>query len=264
MRTAVITLSQEGARVAARLARRLEDACLYVHDSAGAPEEGFPGARMFGGVMELTAEIFHRCDALVYVAPCGVAVRATAAHLRDKREDPAVVVVDVGGRYAVSLAGGHEGGANELALRVANIIGAEPVITTTTEALKDLIVGVGCRRGVKAEKVTRAVEEALELAGGALSRVRWLASADIKAEEEGLIEAAARLGIPLRFISSQEIRSAAFSFTRSEFVEKQVNLPAVAEPAALLAGRRTRLILPRTVMHGVTVAVARESFLWSE
>ncbi len=264
MKTAVITLSQEGARLAARLVRRLEDAGLYVHESAGAPEEGFPGARMFGGVMELTAEIFHRCDALVYVAPCGVAVRATAAHLRDKREDPAVVVVDVGGRYAVSLAGGHEGGANELALRVANIIGAEPVITTTTEALKDLIVGVGCRRGVKAEKVTRAVEEALELAGGALSRVRWLASADIKAEEEGLIEAAARLGIPLRFISSQEIRLTAFSFTRSDFAQKRVNLPAVAEPAALLAGRRTRLILPRTVLHGVTVAVARESFLWSE
>jgi hypothetical protein len=51
VKTAVITLPQEGARLAARLVRRLEDAGLYVHESAGAPEEGFPGARMFGGVM---------------------------------------------------------------------------------------------------------------------------------------------------------------------------------------------------------------------
>jgi cobalt-precorrin 5A hydrolase len=43
-------------------------------------------------------------------------------------------------------------------------------------------------------------------------------------------------------------------------VQEKVNLPAVAEPAALLAGRRTRLLLPKTVYHGVTVAIARESF----
>jgi cobalt-precorrin 5A hydrolase len=47
-------------------------------------------------------------------------------------------------------------------------------------------------------------------------------------------------------------------------VEKKVKLPAVAEPAALLAGRRTKLILPKITRNGVTVAVAQESFLWSE
>jgi cobalt-precorrin 5A hydrolase len=44
-------------------------------------------------------------------------------------------------------------------------------------------------------------------------------------------------------------------------VEEQVNLPAVAEPVALLAGRRTQLILSRRIYNGVTAAVARESFL---
>jgi cobalt-precorrin 5A hydrolase len=41
-------------------------------------------------------------------------------------------------------------------------------------------------------------------------------------------------------------------------------VPAVAEAAALLAGRRTRLILPKKIVNGVTVALARESFMWSE
>ncbi|HEX8769610.1 MAG TPA: precorrin-3B C(17)-methyltransferase, partial [Acidimicrobiales bacterium] len=54
--------------------------------------------------------------------------------LADKATDPAVVCVDEAGRFAVSLCGGHAGGANELARRVAAIIGAEPVITTATDA----------------------------------------------------------------------------------------------------------------------------------
>jgi len=144
---------------------------------------------------------------------------------------------------------------------VSNIIGAEPVITTTTEALKTIIVGVGCRRGAESSKILHAIELAVKEAGASMEQVRLLASADIKADEEGLILAAQKLGIPLRFIPSQDIRSTTRSFERSHFVEEQVNLPAVAEPVALLAGRRTQLILPRRIYNGVTAAVARESFL---
>ncbi len=261
MKTALITLSKEGARLAAQLAAELGDARVFLH--RGVPEST-QGEERFESVAALTGEIFRRFGGLIYIAPCGVAVRAVSPHIGDKRTDPAVVVVDAGGRYAVSLLSGHEGGANDLALRVANILGAEPVITTTTEALKDLIVGIGCRRDVDADAVVRAVEGALGLAGEDLSRVRLLASADIKAGEAGLIEAARRLGIPIRLIPSEAIRSSALPFGRSDFVEEKVNLPAVAEPSALLAGRRTTLILPRTVLSGVTVAVARESFSWSE
>jgi cobalt-precorrin 5A hydrolase len=172
-----------------------------------------------------------------------------------------VVVVDAGGRFAVSLLSGHEGGANALALEIANILGAEPVISTTTEALKNVIVGVGCRRGAKAEAIMEAVKEALDKAGAKLEEVRMLASADIKMNEQGLIAAAHNLGLSLRFISSEEIATTTREFGRSKFVEDKVHLPAVAEPSALLAGRRTQLILPRTIFHGVTVAIARERCL---
>ena len=86
--------------------------------------------------MDLTEQIFASYTGLVYIAPTGVVVRAIAPLLRHKTTDPAVVVVDVGGRWAVSLLSGHEGGANELAVTVANILGAEPVVSTTTEAVK--------------------------------------------------------------------------------------------------------------------------------
>ncbi len=201
-----------------------------------------PTAERFTRIADLTAALFPVCRGLVYAAPAGVVVRAIAPLIRSKYEDPAVVVLDAGGRWAVSLLSGHEGGANALAIRVANILGAEPVITTTTEALKSVIVGIGCRRGTPAERIVAAVREALAEAGVALEEVRLLASADLKADEAGLLAAAEALGVPVRFIPSAEIRASTREFSHSDFVEEKVNLPAVAEPAALLAGRRTRFI----------------------
>jgi cobalt-precorrin 5A hydrolase len=260
MKRALITLSAEGAVILRRLAQEWPDADLYVHEVAGS----VPGADIFTSVMDLTVRLFPACEGLVYVLPCGVAVRAVAPHLQSKKSDPAVVVVDVGGRHAVSLLSGHEGGANRLALEVANVIGAEPVISTTTEALKTLIAGIGCRRGVDADAVKAAVHEALERVSADLEDVRFMASADIKADEAGLLQAAQELGVPLRFIPSDQIRNTCKSFERSEFVQEKVGLPAVAEPVALLAGRRTRLLLPKTIFGAVTVALAREDCTWSE
>ena len=258
-KTALVTLSTEGAGVLSRLAKVVVGADLFVHRSARWVGE----AHRFNGLLSLSAKLFPSHHRLVFVAPCGAVVRAIAPLLGHKTTDPAVVVVDVGARYAISLLSGHEGGANDLAMEVSNALGAEPVVTTTTEAIKDLIVGVGCRRGAPASNILAAVRAALEEANVVLDRVRLLASADLKAHEPGLLAAARELGLSLRFISVEEIRSTRRTFRRSRFVEEKVNLPAVAEPAALLAGRRTQLLLPRRVFASVTVAVAQEGLPWS-
>jgi cobalt-precorrin 5A hydrolase len=257
---ALISLSSEGAALAKRVAAQMPDTRLYLHESVAA----FPDAVRFSKVVALTEEIFAKHEGLVYFAPCGAVVRALAPNVRSKHTDPAVVVVDVGGRYAVSLLSGHEGGANELAITVSNILGAEPVISTTTEAVKSIIVGVGCRRGIEAERIVEAVKAACGRVGVDVADIRLMASADVKADEQGLLSAAKQLGVPIRFIPSDEIRASTRAFEPSDFVQEKVNLPAVAEPAALLAGRRTRLLLPKTTFDGITVAIAKESFLWSE
>ncbi len=258
MSTAIVTFCEQGVAIAEKLREGLGETQVYVHRSA---KRG-TGAKSFSSIMTLAGKLFQQYRRLVFIAPSGMVVRAIAPHLQHKTTDPAVVVVDAGGRYAVSLLSGHEGGANQLALQVANLIAAEPVISTTTEAVKNLIVGVGCRRGVDSKNVVSAVRQALRSAKASLTQVRMLASASIKSDEAGLLLAAKRLGLELRFIAADEIRSTAKQFGRSRFVADKVNLPAVAEPAALLAGRRTQLILPKTIFNHVTVAIARENSSW--
>ena len=257
---AIITLCGQGAAIARQIAQALGACDIYVHESV----DGYESSKTFERVVDLSAEIFDSFDGVIYIMPAGVVVRAIAPLIQHKTTDPAVVAVDVGGRWAVSLLSGHEGGANTLAMRVANAIDAEPVISTTTEAAKTVIAGVGCRRGTSAEAIIAALQDSLKRIERSVDDLRMIASVDIKSDEPGLLQAAKQLGIPLRFISSREIGESGRDFEHSAFVQEKVNLPAVAEPAALLAGRRTKLLLQKQKYENVTVAIAVENCLWSE
>ncbi len=92
MNVAVVVLSPQGVVLATHLARKFPDWQIYVHDASGPPS----GAIAFSRIVALTAEIFEQYRGLVYIAPCGVVVRALAANLRNKLIDPAVVMVDAG------------------------------------------------------------------------------------------------------------------------------------------------------------------------
>ncbi|MEU0597315.1 precorrin-3B C(17)-methyltransferase [Streptomyces sp. NPDC006393] len=87
-----------------------------------------------GPVGEAVRAAFAECEQLVCFLATGAVVRLIAPLLGDKTADPGVVCVDEGGRFAVSLVGGHGGGANELAREVGESLGAEPVVTTATDA----------------------------------------------------------------------------------------------------------------------------------
>ena len=102
--------------------------------------------------------------------------------------------------------------------------------------------------------MTRALADC----GGSLDRVRLLASVDLKRDEPGLLAAAAGLDLPLRFLASEELRRLRLDRPESAVARRHLDLPGVAEPAAMLAGRRTRLLQPRITWNGVTAAVAQE------
>ncbi|WP_320775743.1 precorrin-3B C(17)-methyltransferase [Streptomyces sp. CRN 30] len=92
--------------------------------------------RVYGGpVADAVRAAFAECGQVVCFLATGAVVRLVAPLLGDKRTDPGVVCVDEAGRYAVALLGGHGGGANDLARAVAGVLGAEPVVTTATDAV---------------------------------------------------------------------------------------------------------------------------------
>jgi cobalt-precorrin 5A hydrolase / precorrin-3B C17-methyltransferase len=74
------------------------------------------------------------CDELVCFLAVGATTRLIAPLLDSKWTDPAIVCVDEPARYAVALVGGHAAGANDLCARVAEVFGAQAIITTATDA----------------------------------------------------------------------------------------------------------------------------------
>jgi cobalt-precorrin 5A hydrolase/precorrin-3B C17-methyltransferase len=93
-------------------------------------------ARIYEGkAKEALHQAWNECDEIVLFLATGAAVRLVAPLLESKHQDPGVVAVDDAANFAVALCGGHEGGANALAVRVAQILGGTPVITTASDAV---------------------------------------------------------------------------------------------------------------------------------
>ncbi|MEN9355236.1 MAG: hypothetical protein RL318_2561 [Fibrobacterota bacterium] len=246
------------ARLAAQRVVRDLGAHLHVHEL-----DARPGESSFDRMATRLAELWGSASGLVVLAPTGVVVRSIAPLLRHKLTDPAVVCCDVHGRWAVSLVSGHEGGANRLAAQVATCLQAEPIITTTSEAARVHVAGIGCRHGVPLEILREALSLALEQAGLKPDDLRLLATSEAKRKEPGMVALADELDLPLRLLSHREIRTLRPHVRRSA-ASRHFPVPAVSEPAALLSGTRTRCILKKFIHRGVTVSIARELCAWSE
>ncbi|MGC9538751.1 precorrin-3B C(17)-methyltransferase [Streptomyces sp. UG1] len=266
-----------------------------------------------GPVGDAVRRAFAECEQLVCFLATGAVVRLIAPLLGDKARDPGVVCVDEGGRFAVSLVGGHGGGANELAREVGELLGAEPVVTTATDAVDvpgldtlglpvegdvagvsralldgepvalraevdwplpplqvgsagsytirltdqlverpaerevvlrppSLVVGVGASKGAPVEEILGLIESALGDAGLSPACLAELATVDAKAGEPGIVEAAARLGVPLVTHPADELAAVAVP-NPSDAPLAAVGTPSVAEAAALARGGE--LLVPK-------------------
>ena len=126
MKTAIILISEAGLSIAQSLLNELPDSEIFTLRH----EEGCTHIESAG---KFTAENFNRYDAFVFIGAMGICVRTIAPCVKNKYTDPAVVCVDSTGKFAISVLSGHIGGANELTHQVANILGAEPVVTTQSD-----------------------------------------------------------------------------------------------------------------------------------
>lgn len=95
---------------------------------------------------DFTRESFKKHLPIVFIGACGIAVRAIAPYVSDKLLDSPVVVIDERGKYIIPILSGHMGGANELAVKIANDIGGKAVITTATDVEKIFSVDVFAKK----------------------------------------------------------------------------------------------------------------------
>lgn len=121
MRVAIFSLTQNGIKLSNRIATEIEGCAEFIK------------GKNFVKLKEIVEENFGKYDALIFISAIGIAVRMIAPHIKSKLTDPAVIVIDELGQHVISLLSGHIGGANELSIKIAKIINAEPIITTATD-----------------------------------------------------------------------------------------------------------------------------------
>ncbi len=138
-RVALVAVGRPGSNLALRLQPSLPGSEAFLPERfATAEREGVHP--WDGSARTLVEGLFPLYRSLVIFGSVGMAVRLVGPLVGSKVTDPAVVVVDDAGRFAVSLLSGHLGGANALAERVAELLGAQAVVTTGSETLGTLAV----------------------------------------------------------------------------------------------------------------------------
>jgi len=261
MNIALIAITTDGLKVAKRIKEKMHDE-VTVFLPEKIKQTSLDATYFSNKLGDETGRIFPDYEGFIFIMAMGIVIRVIAPFIKDKYNDPAVVVVDDVGRSVISMLSGHEGGANKLAHRVANILHTDAIITTGTEARKDIIIGIGCKRGVDSKDVKEAINKAIMAADVSIERIRIAGTVDLKANETGLLKALEELDVPLRVVSRPEIDACAKDYSKSDFVQEKIEIGGVCEPAALLSGRKTKLILRKQKYPGVTIAIAQENFSW--
>ncbi len=338
IKAALLACSPQGGAMAAKLkqAENWRDSPVYLPARyCQATETGVHG---YESLALLVRQLFAQYDCLVFFCACGIAVRMIGPLLRGKYSDPAVVVCDEGGLFAISLLSGHMGGANEFAAEIADVLGAVPVITTATDVQgvfavdswaktqqlymeekqlvkeisarllqgelvgfssdycwqgtlpaglkqngdcrwgicisteakqpflhtlhlrpRNLVLGVGCRRGITAAQLEQAFQQMLKRYSIEEKRISAAASIDLKQQEAGLLAWTAQKKLPIFFYTAEQLQHVSGAFTPSAFVQQIAGVDNVCERSAALASNGGQQIVAKQKLDGVTMAVYEKS-----
>ncbi|MEW6609408.1 MAG: precorrin-3B C(17)-methyltransferase [bacterium] len=219
----------------------------------------YPDAQILKFQSAAVSEIWNECKNLIFIMACGIVVRTIAPLIKDKKTDPAVVVLDEKGKFVISLLSGHLGGANKTARNIAKFLDGQAVITTASDvhniSHSNLVIGIGCNRGTSENEIEKAVRKTLAKHNLSFADVISIATIDIKSLEPGLVAFAQIYNLLTQTFSTDELNSVK-GILKSESVFKSTGAIGVAEPAALLASKANKLLIPKQKIRNVTIAVA--------
>lgn len=137
-RVAVVAITKNGIKVGRRLATLYPG--WHVHAPSKFSDDGADVMWFAEPTPKKLELLFGQYDGLVCIFSLGAVIRLLAPHLKDKKTDPAVLVIDDRCEFVISALSGHVGGANELARGIAAKTGATPVITTAADVNKTIAV----------------------------------------------------------------------------------------------------------------------------
>ncbi|OLS39375.1 cobalamin biosynthesis protein CbiG [Alkalihalophilus pseudofirmus] len=146
---AIVAITKHGVNLARGLHSIFQQSDLFYMSKFEKGDEDTRHIQLFeGNVRLLLPSLFQSYKGIIMIVSLGAVVRMIAPILKDKKTDPAVVVIDDKGEHVISVLSGHLGGANELTKEVANILDAKPVITTASDVQKTIAVDLfGSRFG---------------------------------------------------------------------------------------------------------------------
>ena len=148
VRVCLVAITKHGATQARALAAcwpgHLPPPQICTSHKFAAVFDGLPTTvRVYHGALkDEIGPLFAAFDQLVCLISLGAVVRLIAPHLRGKDEDPGIIVVDDAGQYVIPVLSGHVGGANAWSERVADLLGATPVLTTASDVGRTIPVDI--------------------------------------------------------------------------------------------------------------------------
>jgi len=154
VRVVLVAITKHGAQQTAELVRQMPQASVCVADKFAPLMAGLPNpVRAYSGAFrDEIATLFTDFDQVVFFVSLGAVVRLIAPHLKNKDEDPGVLVVDDAAQFVIPVLSGHVGGANAMAEQVAALLGATAVLTTASDVGKTIPVDIlGRELGWKVE-----------------------------------------------------------------------------------------------------------------
>lgn len=137
-KVSIIAITKNGIQIALSLKKLFSDWRVYAPSKFS---DNSPEVEWFSDSTALTiGKLFSSNDALVCIFSLGAVIRLISPYIKDKKTDPAVIVIDDTAKFVISTLSGHLGGANKLAEDIAKRLGATPVVTTAADVNKTIAV----------------------------------------------------------------------------------------------------------------------------